>query len=360
MSFDTFAAALSAAKVEFEHLKVAQLAQAILESGRGSSALFTQHNNPYGMKYRSEMAGLATSVSYTDAAGETDQYCHFASDADAVRGYWRFIDRAPYSGWRAAAATPVEYLRFITFAGYLGGPHSQVPPAQRAADRAKKNEYVAKLQKLFPEAEKRLRDAHTAQFPPGSAAIWRNKGVFLDVGHGQKPEGYDPGAINAGSNITEHALNLTAAAGCAAILRAAGVPVLIDDGKKDNYTAGKASAGYDVFVSLHHNSSVNPAQGSEAFAHVTKGIAADRALAKQASAAIAAELGITDRGGKAANLSVLSGARDAKVRAAILAEFYFIQRQTPPNPPPASFHDWSKRGGEALANAIIAWLRANP
>jgi N-acetylmuramoyl-L-alanine amidase len=360
MSFDSFVAALSGAKVEFEHLKVAQLAQAMLESGRGTSALFTQHNNPYGMKYRSEMAGLATSVSYTDSAGETDHYCRFASDADAVRGYWRFIDRSPYSGWRAAAASPLEYLRFITFAGYLGGPHDQVPPAQRAADRKKKTDYIAKLQKLFPEAEKRLRDAHAAQVPPGADAIWRHKGVFLDVGHGQKPEGYDPGAINAGSNITEHALNLTAAAACAAALRAVGVPVLIDDGKKDNYTAGKASAGYDVFVSLHHNSSENPAQGTEVFSHVTKGTAADRALATQASAAIATELGITDRGGKAASFSVLSGARDAKVRAAILAEFYFIHRQTPPNPPPASFHEWSRRGGEALAGAIIAWLRANP
>ena len=58
MSFKEFARALSDTRIEFEHLKVAQLAQAILESGRGSSDLFKDHNNPFGMKYRPEMSGL--------------------------------------------------------------------------------------------------------------------------------------------------------------------------------------------------------------------------------------------------------------------------------------------------------------
>ena len=47
------------------------------------------------------------------------------------------------------------------------------------------------------------------------------------------------------------------------------------------------------------------------------------------------------------------------VRAAILAEVYFMQEQTPPNPPPADFTDWSRRGGEALGRAIYQWLAEN-
>lgn len=358
MSFDQFVQALSAAGIEFEHLKVAQLAQAILESGRGSSDLFKQYNNPYGMKYRPEMAGTATSVTYTDSAGETDRYCHFPDYQAAVAGYWKFIGRAPYEGWRLAAATAAEYIRFITFAGYLGGPHASVSPSERASDKAKKDAYVSKVWSLFSEAERRLRDVHKNLPAPALGQIWKRKGVFIDVGHGDKPEGFDPGAVHKGSKITEHALNLIAARACAKAIADAGVPVLVDDGNKSNHAAGKASAGYDVFVSVHHNSSENRAQGSEAFYHVTAGTQADKALASSAASAMARSLGIRDRGPKGGSLSVLSGARAAAVRAAVLAEMYFIHDQTPPDPDPATFAEWSDRSGAALGGAVVEWLKS--
>lgn len=359
MSFDQFVRALSAAKIEFEHLKTAQLAQAILESGRGSSDLFRQHNNPYGMKYRPEMAGKATPVTYTDTAGETDQYCCFADYQAAVAGYWRFIGREPYHGWRLATATAAEYIRFITFAGYLGGPHAAVKPSERAADRARKDAYVSKVRSLFSEAEKRLRDSHGNPAAPVAGQIWKRKGVFIDVGHGDKPERYDPGAVHKGSKTTEHALNLIAARACAKMISDAGVPVLVDDANKSNYAAGKASAGYDVFVSVHHNSTEGRAQGSEAFFHATMGTQADKALASGAASAMARSLGIANRGPKAGSLSVLSGARAAAVRAAILAEMYFIHDQSPPDPVPVKFADWSDRSGAALGQAVVEWLESN-
>lgn len=359
MSFDQFVQALSGAKLEFEHLKVAQLAQAILESGRGSSDLFKRHNNPYGMKYRPEMAGIATSVTYTDSAGETDLYCHFPDHGAAVAGYWKFIGRAPYEGWRLAAATAAEYIRFITFAGYLGGPHASVGPLERAADKAKKDAYVSKVRSLFSEAEQRLRAVHKNLPARATDQIWKRKGVFIDVGHGDKPEGFDPGAVHKGSKITEHALNLIAARACAQAISDAGVPVLVDDGNKSNYAAGKASVGYDVFVSVHHNSSENRAQGSEAFYHVTAGTQADRALASLAAGAMARSLGIKDRGAKGGSLSVLSGARSAAVRAAILAEMYFIHDQSPADPEAGKFSEWSDRSGAALGGAVVEWLRNN-
>lgn len=354
MSFDNFVGALAQADVEFQHLKIVQLAQAILESGRGGSQLFTDHLNPYGMKYRSEMASFATSVTYTDSAGETDQYCKFPDYATAVLGYWRFVDRAPYSGWRAASSSAEEFIRFITYAGYLGGPHDTVPPAQRAADRVKKNQYIQKIRALFPEARQRLDQANRAFSTAGQ--IWSKRGVYIDVGHGRKPEGYDPGAVNG--QITEHSLNLVAASACRSVLEAAGVPVKVDDALASNYDAGRAAAGYDVFVSIHHNSSNGgPAQGAEAFSHSGRGIAADRRLSALIATAMADELGINNRGQKTGNLSVLSGARDAGVRAASLAELYFIHAQTPPNPNPSQFNDWSRRGGGAIGQAILEWLR---
>ncbi len=360
MSFDQFVATLAANPIELQQLKVAQLAQAMLESGRGTSQLFLLHRNPYGMKYRPQMAGLATSVSYTDSVGETDDYCAFASYADAVAGYWRFIDRPVYSGWRAASTTPDDYLRFIAYAGYVGGPHSNVPPDGRAADRVRKNAYIAKCVALFAEARQRLSAAKPAIAQPAASVAVRGKGVFIDVGHGAVPGGFDPGAPHHGSGKTEHALNRIAANACHAALTAAGIPAIIDDRRDTKLNIGRASAGYDVFVSVHHNSAGGPAQGAEAFAHATAGTKADKALAAAIAAAMAGELGIADRGGKTAAYTVLNGARQAKVRAAVLAELYFMHDQSPAHPPPAQFEDWSARGGKAIARAVTAWLEANP
>lgn len=112
-----FVCALRDTELEFPALKVVQLAQAILESGRGTSKLFTEHKNPYGMKYRPEMATIASKASYKAHDG-VDDYCAFKSVEDAVKGYWLFIDRAPYKGWREHGASPEGYVRHLVESGY--------------------------------------------------------------------------------------------------------------------------------------------------------------------------------------------------------------------------------------------------
>ncbi len=357
MSFDAFTFALSRADIEFEHLKVAQLAQAILESGRGSSDLFRRFKNPYGMKYRTEMEPFAQSVAYIDAVGETDQYCHFPDYESAVAGYWAFIERKPYAGWRRAAATAREYVEFIAYAGYVGGSHDAMPDDKKPADAMSKDRYIAAVVKQFAEAQGRL---FAAQPKSAAAQTWKGKGVYIDVGHGPKPGGFDPGAVHAETKLDEHALNTIAAAACAHELRQVGVPVTVSDARVSNYQAGAAATQYDVFVSIHHNAiNGKSAQGSEAIFHRSKGTAADRQLATLAAKAMANALGITNRGAKESAVAVLSGARDAKVRAAVLAELYFMHQQSPANPPPSDLEDWSARGGAALAGAICDWLQAN-
>lgn len=359
MSFDQFVKGLSAADIEFEHLKVAQLAQAILESGRGLSNLFKNHRNPYGMKYRTELASLATSVTYTDSAGETDEYCQFASYDNAVKGYWRFIDRSVYAGWRAASNSPEEFIRFITFAGYLGGPHEQVPPERKEEDRLKKEAYIRKVTSLFGEAEDRLSAIWSSEPPAPAAQIWKRKGVYIDVGHGAKPSGYDPGAVNRDSVLTEHKLNLIAAAACADYLTDAGIPAKVDDSNASNYAAGKAAANYDVLISIHHNSALSRVQGSLALYHVQLGTSADKELARMVAAAMATDIGIDNQGARGQSLDVLRGGRHAQVRAAVLAELYFMHKQTPPDPDPARFAEWSERGGRAIGKAVRQWLEDN-
>lgn len=183
------------------------------------------------------------------------------------------------------------------------------------------------------------------------------KRIYIDVGHGMKPDRFDPGAVHAPSGTTEHSLNLLAATECARVLREAGHEVHIDDDKVSNYQAGRDAAGYNVLASIHHNSVGTNAQGSECLYHKGKSSAEDKSLAVYVSEGLSDELEIKNRGAKPMRLSVLSGAKDAGVPAAVLAEVYFIQEQSPDNPPAHQMGDWSERGGAAIGRAIDTWLK---
>jgi N-acetylmuramoyl-L-alanine amidase len=112
-----------------------------------------------------------------------------------------------------------------------------------------------------------------------------------------------------------------------------------------------------VFCSIHHNSASGSAQGAEVLVHDRKADPEDLILSKIMSAEIASELGIRDRIARGRNprqrLGVLSGAEDTDVRAAVLAELYFIHVRVP------DVIDWSTRGGQAVGRAILDWLRTN-
>jgi N-acetylmuramoyl-L-alanine amidase len=97
---------------EFPELKDITLAQWILESGRGKSRLALEHTNFGGLKWRPEMAGYATPIHY-DAHDGPDTYCQFATEKDFIRGYWRFLDRSPYKGWRDRAGSDESFISFI-------------------------------------------------------------------------------------------------------------------------------------------------------------------------------------------------------------------------------------------------------
>ncbi len=103
--------------IEFPHLKAVTLAQWILEAGRNPSPLAREHFNFGGLKWREEMRGnpinsSATPVMYKAHDGE-ELYCKFSSLENFIRGYWRFIERSPYGGWRNNNSTPEDYIRFI-------------------------------------------------------------------------------------------------------------------------------------------------------------------------------------------------------------------------------------------------------
>jgi N-acetylmuramoyl-L-alanine amidase len=345
--WNDFVQILKETNIEFESLKVIQLAQAILESGRGQSDLFKLHANPFGMKYRKEMVSIADLVIYTDSAGETDTYCKFDDLEEAVKGYWLFIDRPVYSGWRRSSSLPEDYIKFISNAGYIGG------------DQNSKDAYIGKVLNLIPEA-KTLLGFNTAPVAPPARKTWKAKGVLLEIGHGSNPGGFESGTTGGGGE-REYDLNGIAAREAQKAILAAGVPCIITDfgGVTGSglYEIGKTAEGFDVFCSIHHNSANSSAQGAEVLVHNSKGDTEDLTLSKLMSAEIAAELGIRDRIANGRDprqaLGVLSGAEDTNVRVSVLAEVYFIDA------PVANRTDWSQRGGKAIGRSILKWLATN-
>jgi N-acetylmuramoyl-L-alanine amidase len=191
--------------------------------------------------------------------------------------------------------------------------------------------------------------------PPAPASSPSGKRVFIDVGHGMKPGGFDPGAVHAPSKTTEHSLNLIAAGAMSDRLRVRGLEVRVADERLENYNAGTAAKGFDVFVSFHHNAAAGPVQYALTL-YGSKATQMDKTLAALVSARVAAELGIPDKGAREMSLAVLSGARAAGVPAAILVEPYFIHAQTPERPSASLMPEWSRRAGESIADAIADHL----
>lgn len=121
-------------QIEFPALKAVSVAMWILESGRGASGLAEQHNNFAGMKYRSEITQWAKRVRYTAHDGSS-YYCAFETLDDFIAGYWAFLDRSPYVGWRNFGQDPAGFIAHV-------GPIWAGDP-----------NYVEKVGDLIPEAE---------------------------------------------------------------------------------------------------------------------------------------------------------------------------------------------------------------
>jgi hypothetical protein len=98
--------------IEFPALRSITLAQWIVESGWGSSELAKTHNNYAGIKWRKEMSPFASKVVYEASDGK-GYYCHFHDKENFIKGYWAFLERSPYNGWREHVSDGEEFISFI-------------------------------------------------------------------------------------------------------------------------------------------------------------------------------------------------------------------------------------------------------
>lgn len=128
--------------IEFPDLKAVTVAVWILESGRGSLGLASNHRNFAGMKYHSDITDWAKRVHYNAHDGK-GYYCEFESLSDFVSGYWAFLDRSLYDGWRNFGKDPDGFINHV-------GPIWAEDP-----------NYVGKVLGLISEAEALLDEANS-------------------------------------------------------------------------------------------------------------------------------------------------------------------------------------------------------
>lgn len=112
-------------ELEFEHQRLATLAQWALESGWGSSELANRHFNFAGIAWMEELDEFAGRYPYAPReTGTVADYCRFDDLSRFIAGYWkRFEVDETYVNWRTAAArSPHDFIDFIAMHRDPGDP----------------------------------------------------------------------------------------------------------------------------------------------------------------------------------------------------------------------------------------------
>ena len=171
--------------------------------------------------------------------------------------------------------------------------------------------------------------------------------IFIDAGHG----GPDPGAV--GNNVIEQYVNLNVSKELASLLRKGGYEVKeyrttptenVLSNKNQDLTNRAAMAnqwGAKYFISIHTNSSLNPAaNGFEAYVYRLGGAAEE--LAQSIVDSVVSKLGSKNNGVRQANFAVL---RRTSMPAVILELGYLSN-------PTEALNLYSPAWQKAVAQAI--------
>lgn len=211
------------------------IAQAILESGGGSSELAIKANNFFGIKYREGRCPSSNGIyikegSEQNADGSYSssvmQWCAFPNMEACVQGYFDFINISRYSNLKGIT-DPAEYLRLIREDGY-----------------ATSLKYVENLLNVIDTYELRRFDEKSEEKKMAK--------VCIDPGHYGKynqspgvPEYYESEVVWKLSMLQKKHLE------------AKGIEVIMTrtDPSKDLalQTRGKKATGCDLFISNHTN-----------------------------------------------------------------------------------------------------------
>ncbi len=181
--------------------------------------------------------------------------------------------------------------------------------------------------------------------------------IFVDAGHG----GTNPGAV--GNDVIESRVNLAVATALARDLRNMGYDVREYRTTNDENVISPVAAdlrkraalanewGADYFVSIHTNSSLNPAaNGFETYVYRLGSPAAQ--LAQSIQDTVVAQMGVKDNGVRQANFSVLRNTN----MPAVLVELGYLS-----NPTEAlnlNSSAWQNKIASAIADGINKYIKS--
>lgn len=115
--WETLIAKYATTRITYPELKPVTLAHWMLQSDRGQTPLAVEHKNFAGLRWREEMATVATPVLYRGYEGDIE-YCKFPSLDAFITGYWEFVRRPRYLGWEAFGTSPEDFIRLIVAHGF--------------------------------------------------------------------------------------------------------------------------------------------------------------------------------------------------------------------------------------------------
>lgn len=270
------------------------IAQAILESGSGTSELATNANNFFGLKYKAGRCPTASGIyykvgseqnpdgSYTSSAM---QWCKFNSMEDCVIGYFDFISNSRYAGLKGVT-DPQKYLEIIKAAGY-----------------ATSLNYVTNVMNV-------IKKYNLTKYDSTEEETTMTKVIALDAGHGLKTAGKQ-----TPDGIKEWELNDKVRDKIVTMLKDYDVKFIFpdnDEGIVDEGLTNRRSmyvnADVDAAVSIHHNAYKGTwctATGVEVYID-NNATVKDIDLANAIIGKLATYTGLKKRGVKRSNFTVIT------------------------------------------------------
>lgn len=167
-TWESFVKHVAQAPTDYPHLRTAIVAQAALESGWGTSNLFTKYGNPFGMHYHDFLKDLGKGVTY-DACDGKSIYACFESPETALKAYWRWFEHwSHYGDWKSAAnKTALDWLKHI---GPKYCPPGFTDPWKATHEGYDYAEYI--IHELYPKAEQQISQFYTPNPVPEDVVTW--------------------------------------------------------------------------------------------------------------------------------------------------------------------------------------------
>lgn len=255
MSWNDFIKAVADANFEFSWQRPLIVAQAILESGRGTTDL-SHYKNMNGMKYRESIAieGSEKFKYYTDSERDDpnhpgwDWFFKFDTYETGIKVWQKLFFRKdgnwiPYPKVYERDPEVLKDARsFLNYIGPIYCPFFENSHNESYAD------YI--LNRCFPEAERLLKEAGSGG---GTSRTFK---IAIMPGHG----GDDSGAYNEGLNAKESEYNWREAEEIKRLLEQDGIYQVIicrdksEDPELGEFQGRANATGADICLCLHHNS----------------------------------------------------------------------------------------------------------